>query len=123
MAELLAASRATSHKVIIVAILVRKKPGDNPHLCHDANLDTVQLSPASPAREGIDPCSAVPPGVASAAQSPPDREPETAQENLEKHLGNEQRVARERRACCSSQNFGWPGELVRQDPVVSQIGG
>jgi zinc/manganese transport system substrate-binding protein len=35
MAKLLAVSRATSHKVIIVANLVHKKPGDNPHLWYD----------------------------------------------------------------------------------------
>jgi zinc/manganese transport system substrate-binding protein len=35
MAKLLAASRATSRKVIIVANLVHKKPGDNPHLWYD----------------------------------------------------------------------------------------
>jgi len=35
MAKLLAVSRATSRKVIIVANLVHKKPGDNPHLWYD----------------------------------------------------------------------------------------
>jgi zinc/manganese transport system substrate-binding protein len=35
MAKLLAASRAASRKVIIVANLVHKKPGDNPHLWYD----------------------------------------------------------------------------------------
>ena len=35
MTKLLAASGATSRKVIIVANLVHKKPGDNPHLWYD----------------------------------------------------------------------------------------
>ena len=35
MAKLLAASRSANRKVIIVASLVHKKPGDNPHLWYD----------------------------------------------------------------------------------------
>jgi len=88
-----AALRAKSREVNKAAKLSAARIGElQDEVAQLRQLVTTQTGttelPPEPGSKGVDLGDAVPPGVAPVAPDPPDQEAETAQENLEKHLGD-----------------------------------